>query len=191
MLKELLNQNPLFVFALGIEAASAFEDCNNAFVGIGKFHATYNLMKRLESDTPSIIINLGSAGSTEFGRGSVINCNKFIQRDMDVRALGYKKFETPFSGQDAVLEYGFSVPNITQGICGTGDSFEMAHINTEYNVIDMEAFPLALVASKEKIPFLCLKYISDGADGAAAEDWLISVHHAAIALRSEIDKIRR
>lgn len=190
MLKNLLNQKPLFVFALEIEAASAFEDCNNAFVGIGKVLAGYNLMKRIEIERPGIIVNLGSAGSTAFPRGSVVNCTKFIQRDMDVRALGYKKFETPFSGQDPVLEYGLSIPDLPQGTCGTGDFFETSHVNTEYDVIDMEAYPIALIAKKENIPFLCLKYISDGADGAAAEDWLVSVHNASIALRREIDLIR-
>jgi len=190
MLKDLLNQNPLFVFALEIEAASAFEDCNKAFVGIGKVLAGYNLMKHLEKNKPGIIVNLGSAGSTFFPKGSVIGCNKFIQRDMDIRALGYKKYETPFSGEDPVLEYGYLPQNLQQGICGTGDFFETDHVNTEYNVIDMEAFPLALIAKKEGIPFLCLKYISDGADGAAAEDWLVSVHHAALALRSAIDALR-
>ena len=34
---------------------------------------------------------------------------------------------------------------------------------------------------KENIPFLCLKYISDGADGNAAEDWTVQVHKAALA----------
>ncbi|MBD3582879.1 5'-methylthioadenosine/S-adenosylhomocysteine nucleosidase family protein [Flavobacterium selenitireducens] len=190
MLRELLNQDPLFVFALEIEAASAFEGCNNAFVGIGKVSAGYHLMKKLESGKPSIIVNLGSAGSTEFTKGSVIACNRFIQRDMDVRALGYRKFETPFSGDEPILEYGFSAPELQQGICGTGDFFEMSHVNTEYNVIDMEAFPLALIAKKSDIPFLCLKYISDGADGAAAEDWLVSVHHAAISLRAAVDMLK-
>ncbi|RZJ69309.1 nucleosidase [Flavobacterium sp.] len=190
MLKNLLSQNPLFVFALEIEAASAFEDCNNTFVGIGKVLSTYNLMKRLEVEKPSVIVNLGSAGSTEFARGSVINCTRFIQRDMDVQALGYKKFETPFSGINPILDYGISIENLSQGVCGTGDAFEIAHVNTEYNVIDMEAYPLALIAQKENIPFLCLKYISDGADGAAAEDWLVSVHHAALALKAEIDKLK-
>jgi adenosylhomocysteine nucleosidase len=36
---------------------------------------------------------------------------------------------------------------------------------------------------KEQIPFLCLKYISDGADGMAAEDWNVQVHNAAVAFK--------
>ena len=57
----------------------------------------------------------------------------------------------------------------------------MGHISLDYNVVDMEAYALAVVAMQEDIPFLCLKYISDGADDNAAEDWLVQVHKAAMA----------
>jgi len=53
----------------------------------------------------------------------------------------------------------------------------------DYNVIDMEAYALAVTAKKENIPFLCLKYISDGADGLAADDWSLNVHKAAKAFK--------
>jgi adenosylhomocysteine nucleosidase len=53
----------------------------------------------------------------------------------------------------------------------------------------MEAYPLAWIAKEEKIPFLCLKYISDGADGQAAEEWSVSVHLAAQALKQAIDQL--
>src|SRR5690606_16505157 len=66
-------------------------------------------------------------------------------------------------------------------VCGTGDSFEMAQSATPYHVVDMEAYALALVAMKENIPFLSLKYIPDGDDGDAAEDWELQVHKTAAA----------
>jgi len=59
---------------------------------------------------------------------------------------------------------------LPESICGIGDTFEMAHSATIYNVIDMEAYALAMIAMKENIPFLFLEYISDGADGNAAEE---------------------
>ncbi|MGO1648765.1 MAG: phosphorylase family protein, partial [Sphingobacterium sp.] len=68
-----------------------------------------------------------------------------------------------------------------EGICGTGDSFEMEHHGGGYNIVDMEAYALALVAMKEQIPFLSLKYITDGADDQAASDWEVQVHRAAQA----------
>lgn len=185
----LLKQNPLFVFALEYEATEAFAHVDPLFVGIGKVNAAYKLTKRIAEQRPGIIINLGSAGSNSFDRGAVVCCTKFIQRDMDVRALGFAKYETPLSGQPPVLEYGLPVNGLQHGICGTGDSFETEHKTDDYNVIDMEAYPLAWIAKEENIPFLCLKYISDGADGQAAEEWSVSVHLAAQALKQTIDQL--
>ena len=171
--------NTLFVFALASEAAGEFDDCHKLICGIGKVNAAYELTKAIARHKPELIINVGSAGSNVFERGQIVCCTQFIQRDMDVRGLGYALYETPFSTEPVVLAYGLTIEGIAQGICGTGDNFEMSHMATAYNVVDMEAFALAHVAKKENIPFLCLKYISDGADGGAAEDWTVQVHHAA------------
>lgn len=184
-----IYNNILLVFALESEARKEFENFEKVFVGIGKIKATYNLTKAILKTNPDLIINLGTAGSTTFDRGSVVNCNRFIQRDMDVRALGFQKFETPFSDETIILNYGLNIGNLPNGICGSGDQFEIEHNNPEYNVIDMEAFALAKVAELEGIDFLCLKYISDGADGNAADDWTIEVKKASIALRIKLDKL--
>jgi adenosylhomocysteine nucleosidase len=173
----------LFVFALESEAADEFTNYNSLITGIGKISATYALAKHIQQTTPPLIVNLGSAGSNEFKKGEVICCSKFIQRDIDVRGLGFQQYETPLSNIPVVLEYGIVLPELPQGICGTGDTFEMNHFCNDYNVIDMEAYALALIAMKENIPFLCLKYISDGADGLAADDWSVHVHKAAKAFK--------
>ncbi|MBN8785850.1 MAG: hypothetical protein J0I84_02040 [Terrimonas sp.] len=180
---ERLQQNPLFVFALPSEAAHEFDDHNVLICGIGKVNAAYQLSKSIFQHKPSLIINLGSAGSKKFNKGSVVCCTGFIQRDMDVRGLGFQLYETPLSGQLPLLEYGLALEGLSQAVCGTGDSFEMAHANDDYDVVDMEAYPLAYIAMKEEIPFLCLKYISDGADGMAAGDWMVEVHNAASAFK--------
>ncbi len=171
----------LFTFALASEAADIFAAYNHLICGIGKVNATYNLLKAVQRERPALIVNLGSAGSNHFQRGEVVCCTKFIQRDMDVRGLGYEQYETPLSGLPTILDYGLLMDGLPAGICGTGDNFEMAHAATGYNVVDMEAYALAVLAMKEKIPFLCLKYISDGADGNAAADWTVQVHQAAVA----------
>lgn len=176
-------QDALFVFALESEAAEEFTDCNTLITGIGKVSAAYALTKSIAQHKPAMIINLGSAGSNTFSKGTIVCCTQFIQRDMDVRGLGFQLYETPLSGIDPVLQYGLQMEGLPQAICGTGDSFEMNHDVTAYTVVDMEAYPLALIAQKENIPFLCLKYISDGADGSAADDWNELVHKAAVAFR--------
>lgn len=184
---ELLHSRAaLFVFALESEAADAFSNYNLLFTGIGKVNAAYRLTRSILNQKPKLIVNLGSAGSTEFNRGEVVCCTRFVQRDMDVTGLGFRKYETPLSGQPPLLQYGLKLRGLPEAVCGTGDSFEMAHACPDYNVLDMEAYPLAWIAMQENIPFLCLKYISDGADGMAAEDWTVQVHHAAVALRAAI-----
>ncbi|MCW3162328.1 5'-methylthioadenosine/S-adenosylhomocysteine nucleosidase family protein [Chryseobacterium oryctis] len=173
----------LFVFALDSEAGKEFDDKNKLITGIGKVNAALELTKQIYSKRPQLIVNLGSAGSKTFGKGEVVCCTKFIQRDMDVRGLGFAKYETPLSGIPPLLEYGISLNGLKEGVCGSGDSFEMNHSEDDYNVVDMEAYPLALIAMKEKIPFLCLKYISDDAGDDAADDWSVQVHLAAEAFK--------
>lgn len=174
-------EKTLFVFALDSEAGNVFNDKNKLVTGIGKVNAAMELTREICRKRPELIINLGSAGSSSFRKGEIVCCTKFIQRDMDVRGLGFSLYETPLSGIPPVLEYGLVKDGLPQGICGSGDSFEMNHSGTDYQIVDMEAYPLALIAMKEKIPFLCLKYISDDAGSDAADDWTVQVHLAAEA----------
>ncbi|WP_312076791.1 nucleosidase [Chryseobacterium sp.] len=178
----------LFVFALDYEAKEMFDHTQKLITGIGKLSAALSLTKAINENKPKLIVNLGSAGGFGFKKGDVVCCTKFIQRDMDVRELGFKKFETPLSNIPVVLENGLEIENLPVGICGTGDSFETNHINTEYNVIDMEAYALALIAWQENIPFVSLKYISDDANSDAADDWNVQVHLAAEAFKNILFK---
>jgi|SRR5699024_2741623 len=184
-------EDVLFTFALASEAAGIFIEYRHLICGIGKVNAAYHLMKAIQQEKPKLIINLGSAGSDHYQKGDIVCCTRFIQRDMDVRGLGYEQYETPLSGLPPILEYGIKMEGVPEAVCGTGDNFEMAHSSTFYNVVDMEAYALALVAMKEDIPFLSLKYISDGADGNAAEDWTTQVHKAALAFETVLKLNRK
>lgn len=178
----------LFVFALDYEAKEMFDHTRKLITGIGKLSAAISLTKAIAEKKPKMIVNLGSAGGFGFQKGNVVCCTKFIQRDMDVQELGFKKFETPLSNIPVILENGIEIENLPIGTCGTGDSFETNHINTEYNVIDMEAYALALIAWQENIPFVSLKYISDDAGSDAADDWIVQVHLAAEAFKNILFK---
>ena len=175
------TDNVLFVFALEMEAGAMFDNQNKLLTGIGKVNASYELTKAIHQKRPSLIVNLGSAGSNYFAKGEVVCCTQFVQRDMDVRGLGFEIYETPLSGIPLILNYGLLKDGLSHGVCGTGDNFEMEHTSTQYNLVDMEAYALALIAMKEDIPFLCLKYISDGADDNASDDWQVLVHKASVA----------
>lgn len=181
--------NPVIVFAMEDEEAGEFKDFELVFSGIGKVNATYHLLKYLKNNNPDLIINLGTAGGFGFSKEDVVCCNAFVQRDMDVSPLGIEKFKTPFSEEDIVLKYGLSLDFIPNGICGSGDNFETEHSTDLYNVVDMESYALALTAKQENIPFLCLKYISDGADDNAVLDWKEQLKFAAKKLKSVLEQV--
>src|SRR3569623_3841625 len=123
-------EETLFSFALESEAADVFEGFRTIITGIGKVNAAYELSKAIQYKRPSLIVNLGSAGSNYFQKGDVVCCTRFVQRDMDVRGLGYAQYETPLSGLTPILEYGLKMDGLPESICGTGDTFEMAHAAT-------------------------------------------------------------
>jgi adenosylhomocysteine nucleosidase len=186
----LLQQNPLFVFALHEEAGEEFGGESLLFTGVGKVNATYSLTKQLAATNCSIVVNLGSAGSSFFRKGSIICCNQFVQRDMNVTALGFDAYKTPYSADEVIIQYGLEAPDLPKGICGSGDNFETDHQPHVYNVVDMEAYSLAIVCMRENIPFLCLKYITDGGDSDASTDWQTSLHKVAMQLKSCVAQLR-
>lgn len=173
----------LFVFALEAEAGELFTEMNTLFTGIGKVNAAIALTKAIQQRKPKLIVNLGSAGSAGHGKGALVCCTGFVQRDMDVTPLGFARYETPLSDIPVLLEHGQRVAGLPLGICGSGDSFEISHGAAPYDIVDMEAYVLALIARNEGIPFLCLKYISDDAGSDAADDWSVQVHLAAEAFK--------
>lgn len=172
--------NILVVMALQNESQGLFEEYGAPviFTGVGKVNATYTLTKALlerkaAGQKTDLVINLGSAGSRAFPRGSLVLCNKFVQHDMNVSALGFKHGETPYDTLlPMVLEHNRKLEKeIFTGICGSGDSFATSELKVECNVADMEAYALAKVCLFEKVPFISIKYITDGADEEAANDW--------------------
>ena len=178
---------PLLVFALEQESQDVFDEYDLLHTGVGKVNAAHALMRHLQENRPSIVINLGTAGSQRHKPGSVINPQIFIQRDMDVTPLGFARYQTPFSSDPVQLEYGEKIDGLAGGTCGSGDNFDVSGAD-EFDVVEMEAFALAIVCQRENIPFMCLKYISDGADDEAHKDWEEALHDAAETMRQVLNK---
>jgi adenosylhomocysteine nucleosidase len=157
------------------------------FTGVGKVNATMALTRRLtelrHAGAPlPLVINLGTAGSRTLAAGSLVACHRFTQRDMDVTALGFPRGTTPFDDAPPVIEcarYFAELPNVT---CSTGDSFATDAHPIDGDVVDMEAYALARVCRSEGVDFACAKFITDGADGNAANDWSAALDVAARAL---------
>jgi adenosylhomocysteine nucleosidase len=176
-------RSPLIVMALPAEGQGRFDRLPVLYTGVGKVNAAYRLAKALHERSPGHVVNLGTAGSAAFSAGAVVNCTGFVQRDMDASALGVPRFCTPFEERtSSVLAYGERVAHLPEGVCGTGDSFHTGGASEDFTVADMEAFALADVCRQESVPFTCIKFITDGADGRAADDWGAALVRAAAAL---------
>jgi adenosylhomocysteine nucleosidase len=181
---------PLLVFAMEQESQDVFAGHDVLHTGIGKVNAAYSLTRYLAQRRPTLVVNMGTAGSRKHAGGAIVNPVSFVQRDMDVTLLGFEKFQTPFSTDPVQINHGMSIEGLPQGVCGTGDSFDSSEGAGVFDVVDMEAYALALICQRESIPFLCLKYISDGANDEAGKDWQAALHDTAEKLKHALEKAR-
>jgi adenosylhomocysteine nucleosidase len=100
---------------------------------------------------------------------------------MDVRGLGFALGVTPFDAAPPTLAFEPLFTHLTPAVCGSGDSFATGESAVPCDVVDMEAYALAKVCKTMGAAFGCVKYVTDGADHAAAGDWHSNVHKAAAA----------
>ena len=178
MKNEALEKNILIVCALEVETQGQLDDYDVLYTGVGKVNATYALKShfgKYGSYIPyDLVINYGTAGSRKIKKKTLVDCTKFVQRDMDVTGLGFMRGETPFEDDiPLMLDFGITEYNTIQrrATCGSGDNFVEDKTNYYGEVVDMEAYALAKICYLRKVPFVSFKYITDGADEQAHEDW--------------------
>jgi adenosylhomocysteine nucleosidase len=176
----------LAVAALRAETADVFERAGIPVIycGVGKVNAAMVLTEqlaqyRLQRQPMPLVINFGTAGSSYFPAGTLVSCHEFVQRDMDVTGLGFEHGVTPYDDAPARLSFAPVFTQLPAGVCGSGDSFATTAVAMECAVVDMEAYALAKVCWRHEAKFACVKYVTDGADHAAANDWQQNVHKAA------------
>jgi len=176
----------LVVVALREESAGVFEAAGIPvlYCGVGKVNAASALARALtryalQGRAMPLVMNFGSAGSRRYPTGTVVECHEFVQRDMDVSGLGFALGVTPYDEAPSCLRFEPLFTRLPSAVCGSGDSFATSVTGMDCEVVDMEAYALAKVCWYEKAPFACVKYVSDGADHAAAEDWQRNLHKAA------------
>ena len=177
MKDEALNKKILIVCALEVETQGQLGDYDVLYTGVGKVNATYKLTThfgKYGSYIPySMVINYGTAGSRKIKKKTLTDCTSFIQRDMDVTGLGFMRGEKPFE-----KDIPFVIPSNCNfnpigrnATCGSGDNFVEDRTQYYGEVVDMEAYALAKVCYMRDVPFISFKYITDGADEQAHEDW--------------------
>jgi adenosylhomocysteine nucleosidase len=166
--------------ALPLESGGAIEHLGVPllYTGVGKLNAAYALTRELmrrsvaPGQRPDLVLNLGTAGSAVFHTGALVECTRFVQRDMDASPLGFAVGETPYDEHPPMLEHEARFAQLPQAVCGSGDDFCLSYDVAQFQVVDMEAYAFAKVCRMEGLAFASVKYISDGAkDHTAAREW--------------------
>ena len=176
----------IVAMALPAEGAGRFEKAGVEvlYTGVGKVNAAIALTRRLEAHrhaggAPAIVVNFGTAGSARIAARTLVACRRFVDRDMDVAALGFAPGETPFDPLPPTLEFPAFFADLPEAVCGSGDSFATMDHGPACDVVDMEAYALAKACRTAGAAFACAKYVSDGADEHAARHWKENVAGAA------------
>ena len=186
------KKDVLIVSALEVETQGQLEDYRVLYTGVGKVNATFELTKVLQKahlhympPMPELVINYGTAGSRELPIGELVDCTRFIQRDMNATQFGFSKGQTPFDDTEIVLDFRNKPLNPDYSrehhintikkhlVCGSGDNF-VDNVENEIEMIDvfdMEAYALAKVCYHYDIPFISFKYITDNVNESSPKDW--------------------
>ena len=143
------------------EESEGIEGYSIYLSGCGKVNATIATMEAIDAGAKKII-NYGTAGAVGNISG-LVEVTGYVDRDMDVRPLGFRLGQTPFEEGIRIGRKGLVV--------GSGDSFAVGKPEIECDIVDMEAYAIARVCKKYDVEFRCFKYISDKADENAASDW--------------------
>ena len=192
-----MEKNILIVSALEVETQGQLEDWDVIYTGVGKVNATMTLVDRLTDYNyvkPDLVINYGTAGSRKIKKKTLVDCTKFVQRDMDVTGLGFLRGETPFEQDPPVIIQPQHIdfnPIGRNATCGTGDCFVEDKSQYYGEVVDMEAYALAKVCYLYGVPFISFKYITDGADEQAHEDWEANLADGIVEFKKKVlDKLQ-
>ena len=150
------------------------------YTGVGKVNAAIALCDAIAIHQPKHVVNYGSAGALRPDLAGLHRVTRFLQRDMDVRTLGFALGQTPFENDGEILAG-------TGGLsCGTGDQFVSSPPELTSDLVDMEAYALARICKQKAIDFHSFKFSSSTADGDAAHDWSQQLAKGAKLFSAEI-----
>jgi adenosylhomocysteine nucleosidase len=179
---ELVKNKICLIMALEMESQGVFEKngIHPLYCGIGKVNAAYGAMKAIGHGA-EVILNLGTAGSHKIKTHDIVHVSSFVQRDFDLSPLGVPYGHIPMDPFPAGLKI-HSLAGLASAVCGTGDMFEVGPPKVECDLVDMEGYALAKVCAIEKKPLYSIKYITDGSDENAHNDWKENLQRSSIKL---------
>lgn len=154
--------------------------------GVGKACSAIRLTRALLDLRPSLVINIGTAGTFNLHVGDIVVSSHFIDRDfcrLKLPGLEYEKTGSAgiLSGKLPSLIDSHEVWN-ERFTVSTGDDFVTNAESAEGDVVDMEAYAEALACEEQGVPFVSVKYVSDVVGQNSVEIWQDKLSAARNAL---------
>jgi adenosylhomocysteine nucleosidase len=152
-----------------LDTASAVGDVKVVYGGVGKINAAVATMSAILAEKPSLLVNYGTCGGITKDLCGLVEISHVLQRDMMAMPLA-PRGTTPLCDDEPILASGHG-----STVCGTGDSFVTSVdpwlISNKVDVVDMELFAIAHVCRRFGVAWRAFKYVTDGADDLAPEQW--------------------
>lgn len=164
-------------------------------VGVGPVEAALGITAALASvsQTPDLVVSLGSAGSAKLEQGNVYEISAVSYRDMDASPLGFEKGVTPFLDQPATIPVDPMIEGVPNATLSTGANIvsgsDYDAIDTD--LVDMESFAVVRACQTFGVGFCGLRGVSDGAEELRHfNDWADYLPAVDAALASALDMLR-
>jgi len=153
-----------------------------ALSGVGRANTAMNTALIIKEHNPDEIINVGSAGGLQAEQKilDIVIPKEVVAVDVDLTALGYeygqilggpKSYSTDAKIRAELIEASKGCPYSTHtGTVGSTEAFicreeQVQEIGRRFNnrvvCVEMEAFSVAVVCEKFKIPFAVIRSLSD------------------------------
>lgn len=156
----------------------AVSGLNIFYTGLGKIRAAVTAAEVLSRQPWDWAINLGTAGSHSVNVGTLVECHKFVERDVDLTAAKVPAGQFPGASQSKILDSSKVFTDLPKVVCGTGDRIEVSPPKVSCDVYDMEAYALAFVCQRRGVPYSSIKYISDRSEANLLQEWKSEVKNA-------------
>jgi adenosylhomocysteine nucleosidase len=175
---ELVSGQPLIVVAVPEEAKSLDTSLPVLLTGMGKVNAAAALALTLgRGPMPSLVVNLGSAGSLRPGLSGLHVVRTVIQHDFATDLL--RKLTGVVYGAPITMADGDAAADGTV-VLASGDAFiadttARDVLAKRADLVDMEGYALAAAAASAGVPVSMVKHVTDEADENALRSWRDSV----------------
>lgn len=139
------------------------------YSGVGMLAAAQKTTEVILKHQPKNILNLGTAGSFLLEPGQLVQVERVVHRGASFAGMN----------KDILLAkmQPVNLPLVKEAgiVCGSADFIETPsnreELTKRFSIMDMEAYAIATVCEKYKIPFYCFKYISDRSGADVVQEW--------------------